>query len=57
VPFPQRAAVLGNKMQREVQSGVAAFLKKNPKRDELVNARGEIRLEVSMERVVGDLGE
>lgn len=42
----QRAAVLGNKMQREVQSGLAAFLKANPKRNELVNARGEIRLEV-----------
>eukprot|EP00967_Tisochrysis_lutea_P146293 scaffold275861_cov27-Tisochrysis_lutea.AAC.3 len=33
-------------MQREVQSGVAAFLKDYPKRDEIVNARGEIRLEV-----------
>jgi len=41
----QRAAVLANKMQREVQSGVAAFLKDYPKRDEIVNARGEIRLE------------
>jgi hypothetical protein len=46
---PQRAAVLGNKMQREVQSGVAAFLKENPKLNELVNARGEIRLEVCVD--------
>lgn len=41
----QRAAVLGQKMQRDIQKGVVTYLKANSLQDELVNARGEVRME------------
>ena len=41
----QRAAVMGQKMQRDIQKGVVAYLKTNSLQDELVNARGEVRME------------
>lgn len=41
----QRNAVIGQKMQRDIQKEVVNFLKDNSIKDELVNARGEIRLE------------
>jgi len=41
----QRTQVLGQKMQREIQSGVASYLSDNSLREDLVNARGEIRLQ------------
>jgi len=41
----QRTTVVGQKMQREIQKGVQDYLKDNSIREELVNARGEIRLE------------
>lgn len=41
----QRTAVVGQRMQREIQQEVATYLKDNSVREELVNARGEIRLE------------
>lgn len=41
----QRTAVLGQKMQRDIQKGVVAYLKTNSLQDELVNARGEVRME------------
>jgi len=41
----QRAAVMGQKMQRDIQKGVVTYLKTNSLQDELVNARGEVRME------------
>jgi len=41
----QRAAVMGQKMQRDIQKGVVSYLKSNSLQDELVNARGEVRME------------
>lgn len=41
----QRTSVVGQKMQREIQAKVAAYLKDNQLRDGIVNARGEVRLE------------
>lgn len=40
-----RTQVMGQKMQREIQKGVVDFLKESSIQEELVNARGEIRLE------------
>jgi len=40
-----RTQVMGQKMQREIQKGVVDFLKDNSIQEELVNPRGEIRLE------------
>jgi len=40
-----RTQVMGQKMQREIQKGVVEFLKENSIQEELVNPRGEIRLE------------
>ena len=36
---------MGQKMQREIQKGVVDFLKENSIKEDLVNQRGEIRLE------------
>jgi len=41
----QRTAVMGQKMQRDIQKGVVSYLKTNSLQDELVNARGEVRME------------
>lgn len=41
----QRAQVIGNKMQKEIQKQVIDFLKNNEIGTELVNARGEMRME------------
>ena len=41
----QRASVVGQKMQREIQREVVAFLKDNTIDGEKVNSRGEMRLE------------
>jgi len=41
----QRTAVVGQRMQREIQAKVTAFLKDNKLNEGLVNARGEVRLE------------
>jgi len=41
----QRTAVLAQRMQREIQQSVATYLQQNSIRQELVNAKGEIRLE------------
>jgi len=41
----QRTAVMGQKMQREIQKGVVEFLKDNEIQEGVVNSRGEIRLE------------
>jgi len=40
-----RTQVMGQKMQREIQKQVVDFLKENSIQEELVNGRGEIRLE------------
>ena len=36
---------MGQKMQREIQKGVVEYLKENSIEENLVNGRGEIRLE------------
>jgi len=41
----QRASVTGQKMQREIQKGVMAYLKNNEINSDKVNSRGEMRLE------------
>jgi len=41
----QRTAVLGQKMQRDIQKGVVTYLKDNALQEDLVNARGEVRME------------
>lgn len=41
----QRASVVGQKMQREIQQEVVSYLKNNDIDNEKVNARGEMRLE------------
>jgi len=41
----QRAQVVGQKMQREIQKEVVTYLKSNKIDNSLVNARGEMRLE------------
>jgi len=41
----QRTAVLAQRMQREIQQSVASYLQQNSIRQDLVNSKGEIRLE------------
>ena len=41
----QRSSVLGQKMQRDIQKGVVSYLKDNALQEDLVNARGEVRME------------
>jgi len=41
----QRAQVVGNKMQKEIQAQVIEFLQNNEQGSELVNSRGEVRME------------
>ena len=41
----QRATVVGNRLQRDIQKEVVEFLKENPINKKLVNSRGEMRME------------
>jgi len=41
----QRSAVLGQKMQRDIQKGIITYLKENELSEKLVNSRGEVRME------------
>jgi len=51
----QRASVVGNKMQREIQKTVIDFLKSNKIDQDLVNSRGEMRLEDLPEALAADI--
>jgi len=51
----QRTSVLGQKMQREMQKTVVAFLKDNEIDEGLVNSRGEMRLEDLPEPLAGEI--
>lgn len=41
----QRSAVLGQKMQRDIQKGIISYLKDNDLSENLVNSRGEVRMD------------
>lgn len=51
----QRAQVVGNKMQKEIQSQVVDYLKKNQLGNDLVNSRGEVRLEDLPDELASDI--
>ena len=51
----QRASVVGQKMQREIQKEVVTFLKSNTIDADKVNARGEMRLEDLPEELASEI--
>lgn len=51
----QRASVVGQKMQRDIQKEVVTFLKSNTIESEKVNARGEMRLEDLPEELASEI--